>query len=349
MENEKIKLLIVDDSFLIRNIIADLLKNESDIQIIGSAANGNEAVKKIVDLKPDVVTMDYRMPELDGLGAIDAVMKGSGHKPAIIMVSAITADGAEETLRCLRHGAVDFVQKPSGELSLDIQDVQGELIRKIRIAYHAFIEHRKSRFVEENIVKKISHLHPIEAVVIGASTGGPPVVEQIVKSLPNGINAAVFVVQHMPKEFTGSLAARLNNLSQITVKEATDGEEVEDGQCYVAPGDWHMMIEKNSVGRKIIRLGNQPQRNGFRPSIDYTMISAAGVYGEKAMGVILTGMGNDGSGGMLEVKKAKGRTIVQSPETALISSMPRAAIDINAVEEILPVTEIVKKIILLTT
>jgi len=340
LDEKKIRLLIVDDSFLIRKILIELLKDEKEIEIVGEAKDGEDAFLKTRSLRPDVITMDYNMPLLNGLETIKKIKAGLNYFPAILMVSANTMEGATETLECLKQGAIDFIPKPSGEVSLDIKKVQKELIEKIKIAAKA---HRVD-YKEVESVEKIKKDSKIGIVVIGASTGGPPVVEEIIVSMTKEIKTPILVVQHMPEHFTASLAKRLDGLSNLSVVEAAEGEELMAGKCIIARGGKHMLLNKLSDGRIVIHLDEKPLRNGFRPSIDYTMESVAGIFGDKAMGVILTGMGRDGSDGLAEMNSKGAYTITQTREEAVVDSMPRSAWEMGGVDESLGVKDIIQKI-----
>ncbi len=339
-QNDKIKLLIVDDSFLMRKILIELLSEEDDIEIVGEAADGEDAFLKTKSLRPDIITMDYNMPLMNGLEAIKKIRREMDYFPAIIMISAKTREGANDTLECMRQGAIDFIPKPSGEISVDIKRVYKELVLKIRTAIKARGKIGKK---EKKEVKEASE-KSIEAVVIGASTGGPPVVEDIIKSVSITKKATLLVVQHMPRYFTSSLAKRLDKLSKIEVREAKDGEELVGGSCLIAPGGKHMMIVRDKSKKVVVNLTDQPLRNGFRPSIDYAMESVAQIYKEKTMGIILTGMGFDGTDGMVEIKNKGGYTIAQSPEEAIVDSMPESAIETGSVNEVLEIEKIIKRV-----
>jgi len=341
-KRDKIKLLIVDDSFLIRKIIIEFLKDASNIDIIGEAIDGFEAVEKIKRLRPDVVTMDYNMPRLNGLEAIKKIKNEVDYFPAIIMVSANTVKDADETLECLKHGAIDFVTKPSGEVSLDLKKIQTEIISKILIAGNAKVE-TGIRNTEQP--KKEKKHNAYSVVVIGASTGGPPVVEEIISSVPAGTNSTFLVVQHMPEHFTASLARRLAGISEIKVKEATEGDIFLPGVCLIAPGGKHMIAKVKASGQIGVHLSNRPLRNGFRPSIDYTMESVAQIFGAKTIGIILTGMGRDGTDGIVEINSQGGYTIVQSREDSVVDSMPMSAFETGKVDEALSRKEIIQRIL----
>lgn len=340
---------MVDDSFLMRKILIELLKEEDNIEVVGEASNGRRAIEEIKKMRPDVVTMDYSMPELDGLETIKALKKEAGYFPAIIMLSALTSKDAEITLECLKEGAIDFVPKPSGELSMDLKKVRLELIEKINIASNfALGKEEKTETVEKQTKKEVDHKNKIKAVVIGASTGGPPVVEEILTSIPEDISATVLVIQHMPAQFTRSLAKRINSLTKLDVHEAVEGEILDGKKCLIASGGKHLIIKLNSAGEIVAHLSDKPLRNGFRPSIDYTMESVAQIYKDKAMGIVLTGMGRDGTDGIVEIKNNGGVTLVQDPATATIGSMPKTALSTEKVDRSLSIGGIINSIIKLT-
>ena len=352
MLKDTIKVLVVDDSFFMRRLLREIINEDAQIEVIGEARDGVDAVEMAARLKPDVITMDYNMPKMNGPQAIYKILDGDGPLPAIIMVSAFTQEGAEETLKSLRAGAVDFIPKPSGELSLDIDKVADVIISKIKEASRAKIQKRNVPL--EIVTKKESsideHNAAVKAVVIGASTGGPPVLEEIVRQLPVDLSFSILVVQHMPRYFTQTFAKRLNKISRIHVKEAVEGEVIRNGVVYIAPGDTHMELKRleNPQGpgvERTVHLNDEPLEEGLRPSINALMGSVAHAYASQAVGVILTGMGDDGKEGMRAIKAVLGRTIVQDPDTAVIESMPKAVINEGLADEILTPDKITKEII----
>jgi two-component system chemotaxis response regulator CheB len=344
----KIRVLVVDDSYFMRRVIRDLLNTDSAIEVVGEARDGLEAVKLVQELNPHVVTMDYNMPKMDGAKATEKILKSDGPHPAIIVLSAHTKDGIQKTFKSLNVGAVDFIAKPSGELSIDIEKVKGELLQKIKIASDAKVQ--ISEKIQEKSPKKkrgpIREYTP-QVVVIGASTGGPPILEKILSGIPNKIDAAIFVVQHMPTNFTGDFAKFINKNVNIKVTVAKEGEVIKPGLCYIAPGGYHTVIEiqeENEVSEKLFHLNKEPYVNGYRPSIDVLMKSCARKFGKKTVGIILTGMGKDGIEGMRAINAAGGYTIAQSLDTAVIDSMPKAVVDAGIAHDILSPDNIIKKI-----
>lgn len=338
---KKIKVLIVEDSFLMRKLIKELIEEDPDIKVIGMARNGKEAIKMVKTLDPDVITLDYEMPEMNGLETLERIMK---EKPVpCIMLSAYTKEGAEVTLEALSRGAFDFIPKPSGELSLDIVKIKDELIKKIKAAKEARIKNIKQEYTDINVVSSRRPIS-VDAIGIASSTGGPVVIEYILKNMPVDFNIPVFIVQHMPVIFTGRFAKRLGEISGKNVKETEDGEKVKKNTYYIAKGGVHVFLERK--GREVfIRHMDLPPRNGVRPSADYLFESISEIYGERSLALILTGMGKDGVEGAKKIKEKGGMVWVQNKETSLIFSMPKNAIEEKIVDEILSPEEVVKNLL----
>ncbi len=331
-----IRVLVVDDSALMRRMISDMVSSSPDFVVVGTARDGGEAIEKVSRLKPDVVTLDVEMPRINGIEALTHIMM---HNPTpVIMLSALTKEGAEITMKALELGAVDFLPKPGGKsISLGIEQVREELIKKLKAAALS----RPRRLLMKQRRPPSAHIRRLpenSALVFGASTGGPGTLMDILPALPEKL-PPVFIVQHMPPGFTASFASRLNTLTKFEVKEAGDGDVVEPGVGYVAPGDYHMEVRR---GR--IRLNQQPRLHGVRPAVDVTMESAARNYGSRTVGVLLTGMGCDGAAGLKKIREAGGRTIVESEETCVVFGMPKAAIEAGAAEIIAPSYRIAEEI-----
>jgi len=324
-----------------RTVISDTLNSDPEINVIGEAGDGIEAVEKVRELKPDVVTMDVEMPRMDGLTAVSEIMKLQS-PPAIVMLSALTQEGADATFEALKRGAVDFLPKPSGTVSPDLRKKGFELIEKVKNAAVAKVS------VYKRVVKPkpaIKHVTPLgKLIVIGASTGGPPVVEEIVSSLPLSARFRVVIVQHMPKGFTSRFARRLDSVSDYNVKEATDGDKLKGGVVYVAPGDYHLVLEKKN-GYVVTRLNKDQPINGVRPSVEPTLISAARVDGPNTIAIILTGMGKDGQVGVQFVKDAGGKVIAQSRESCVVFGMPKRAIETGCVDVVTDIPDIVNSVL----
>jgi len=325
-----------------RKLISDLLESDPRIEVVDTARDGVEAVEKTCRLRPDVVTLDIQMPRMSGLDALSHIMSQCP-TPVVVLTGLTNPDLAFEALE---RGAVDFVLKPSGTISVDIYKVRQELVEKVKLA--TLVNLRK-------VVAKVAPAAPIalkappgapggRGVAIGASTGGPKALDRLLSSLPAGLPAPVLVVQHMPPGFTRSFAKRLNQRSPLLVKEAEEGDIVLPGRAYVAPGDHHVLIEKQA-GREIIRLDKSPRVKGLRPSADVTMRSVAEAYGAGSIGVILTGMGSDGTEGLKAIKEQGGVTIAQDKATSVIYGMPRAAVESGCVDKVLPLNEIPREIV----
>jgi two-component system chemotaxis response regulator CheB len=333
-----IKVLVVDDSTLMRNMVGDIIKATPGLKLIGSAKNGLEAIELVKQLSPDVVTMDIEMPKMDGLQALARLMSES--PVATVMLSAHAKEGAESTLLALELGAVDFVTKPSGSISLDIDKVRDELVEKIRIAADVDLammkpgngHHSAPMLTEARIVTGSSKL-----LAIGSSTGGTRALSEILPKLPKGINASLLLVQHMPVGFTKSLAERLDNRSKIRIKEAEDGDLVERGVALLAPAGYHMEL---SPSGDRVKLNQNPPKFGVRPSVDVMMESVAQYSSSETVGVILTGMGHDGANGVASMKKKGGHIIAEDRSTCVVYGMPKAAVETGAVDEVLPLGQI---------
>ncbi|WP_048203538.1 protein-glutamate methylesterase/protein-glutamine glutaminase [Methanocaldococcus infernus] len=344
-----------------RKVLSDILNSDPEIEVIGTAKDGVEAVELVQKLEPDVVTMDVEMPRMNGIEAVKKIME---IRPTpIVMVSALTREGSRATFEALEAGAVDFVPKPSGSISLDIRKIGEEIIRKVKAAARAkvLVRRRISRptTTTETIAKPeekrevVSEVEPLPypdevlkrmCVIIGSSTGGPPVVTEIISKLP-GRMPPIFVVQHMPPGFTKLFAERIDAVSKLKVKEAEHGERVEANTVYIAPGDYHMLIKKRG-SNVYIHLDNQmPKVNGTRPAVDVTAETVAEVYGGKTVGVILTGIGKDGAYGFKKIKEKGGKIIAQSKETCVVFGMPKAVIELGIADAILPPSEIPKAIV----
>jgi two-component system chemotaxis response regulator CheB len=335
--SSSIKVLVVDDSALMRRIISDLLTEDPSLQVIGTASNGVMALQKIEALNPDVVTLDVEMPVMDGLTTLKLIMQ---QKPLpVIMLSSLTQAGSEITIKALQEGAVDFVPKPSGNISLDLKKVQNELIAKVKIASCARIH---KSLVKKNIPglfssfqKKKEPDFPRTLVLIGTSTGGPKALNELLPKFPVDLPAAILIVQHMPAGFTRSLAERLDQNSAIHVKEAEDKEIVVAGTAYIAPGGYHLQVRQNSDCTIRLHLDESDPINGHRPSVDALMLSASKIKGHNIVGVILTGMGRDGCEGICALKEKGAYVIAEDETTAVVYGMPKAVVEAQVVDRLL--------------
>uniref|UniRef100_A0A7C4RUS9 Protein-glutamate methylesterase/protein-glutamine glutaminase n=1 Tax=Fervidobacterium thailandense TaxID=1008305 RepID=A0A7C4RUS9_9BACT len=341
MENEKIKVMIVDDSPFMRMILKDIIDQQPDMKVIAIAKDGMEAVELALKHRPDVITMDVEMPKLNGIEAVKEIMKRAPTR--IIMVSSLTEEGAEITLLALELGAVDFVTKPSGSVSMDFRKMAPELIQKIRDAIKIGVNQLLSRRKPVSGLK-VRTIVSGKIVVIGSSTGGPRSLDLVIPPLPKDFPAPILIVQHMPPGFTKSLAQRLDRISNISVKEAEDGDELKPGCAYVAPGDFHMGV-KYQDRKGIIYLDKRTEKiNNVRPSVDYTLDKVAEIYKENTVAVILTGMGRDGAKGAFKVKFFKGVVIAESQETCVVYGMPKAVVEEGYADFVLPADKIPEKL-----
>ncbi|MCK4718178.1 MAG: chemotaxis response regulator protein-glutamate methylesterase [Thermoplasmata archaeon] len=335
---ETIRVLVVDDSKVMRKLLTDMLEQDKDIEVIGTARNGMDALDQIQSLRPDVVTMDIEMPKMDGLTALQHIM--SENPLPVIILSAMDKRQADITMKALDLGAIDFVSKTSGTLSLDIDKIGANLIAKVKIAAEAKLPTPKAVKIEPIILQAIRPKRNHGLVIMGASTGGPKAISEVISRLPRDMPCSMIIIQHMPKGFTKSFAERLNWYTSIEVKEAEDGDLLKPGRALVAPGDSHLEVKK---GR--IKLTKKPKINYVRPSVDVTMKTAAKAYGANCIGVLLTGMGSDGAEGMKAIKTQGGRTIAQDEETSIIYGMPKAAADLSVTDRIRPLGKIAREIL----
>lgn len=341
--SEKIRVLIVEDSLLMRNIISDSITSDPELEVIGKAKNGQEALEKIFTLKPDVVTLDINLPVIDGISVLEEVMK---KQPArVIMLSAYTREGATATMKALELGAIDFIAKPSGEISLDLYKLKDELIAKIKLAAKVELNKYLSAVSEKRVERlKKKSLAIQKVVVIGASTGGPKAVIDVMQEIRGELPASFLIVQHMPKGFTLSFAERISWQSGVKTKEAENNDLVLADKAFVAPAGYHMMLENDDDCLKI-RLNQEALVNFVRPSVDVTMRSAAEIFGKNTIGVVLTGMGKDGLEGCRRIKEKGGRVIVQNEETSVVWGMPKTVYEAGLADQVLPVSKIAEAII----
>ena len=333
-----IRVLVVDDSAFMRKMVSEILARDPGVCVAGQARDGADALVKLEALRPDVVTLDIEMPVLDGIGALTEIMR---RRPTpVLMLSSLTQAGAEATLRCLELGAVDFIGKPSGSISLDIEKIDAELIHKVKGAAGARIHaHRPAPSVlpvrsRQDAARKSAD--KIAVLAIGASTGGPRALQQLIPMLPTDLGVPIVIVQHMPPGFTASLAQRLEQMSSFVVREAAPGDRLKAGQILVAPGGHHLQFDAGGVAR----LTQEPPIHGVRPAVDITLASLAHLYGSRLLAVLLTGMGKDGARAMKQVVDKGGLTLAEDETTCVVYGMPKAAFDFGGVSRLLPLPEI---------
>jgi two-component system chemotaxis response regulator CheB len=325
--------LVVDDSHFMRTVISDILE-DGGVDVVDTAANGKQAVSKTAEVDPDVVTMDVEMPEMNGIEAVEAIM--SRTPTPVLMLSALTTEGADATLDAMDYGAVDAFAKPGGTISTELSGHSEELVAAVERA--AAADPTASRDVEQTTpaVETGDEYADNPTLLVGASTGGPNVVESILGALPREAGFRVLVVQHMPDQFTSRFAKRLDQASEYAIREAEDGARISAGEGLVARGDYHMRVSGYSNGRLRVRLDQTERKHSVRPAIDVTLESAADRVTDPLVGVALTGMGTDGADGIRAVKEAGGQTFAQDEETSAVFGIPQRAIETGCVDEVLP-------------
>lgn len=374
---EKVRVIVVDDSAFMRKAISDMIESCADFEVIAKFRDGRELVEKVDKFNPDLITLDVHMRDLDGLATLKELKKMGKNYP-IIMLSSATTEGSELTLECLDNGAITFITKPSGSISLDIDKVKERLIDEIkgitsniRVNKSSNIHMRqitsnKESEIENKIKDRRVNTHfsqrkeidnsekpspminnkvipknkKIDAVVIGASTGGPKALQQVLTKLPANLNVPVFVVQHMPEGFTKVFAERLNKVCNLNVTEAEDGMSINRNTIYIAKGGSHMIIDSSIR----VSLNKEPSIWGVRPAVDKLFESASKVYGGNLLSVVLTGMGKDGAEGSKRIKDCGGITISEDKSTCTIYGMPKAAYETGKIDLVLPLDKICNKI-----
>lgn len=335
-EKKKIRVLVVDDSAVMRKLISNLLNRDDEIEVIGTAIDGCFALAKVEQLKPDVVTLDVDMPRMDGLTALGEMV--SKHRTRVIMLSSLTTRGAELTMLALEKGAVDFVCKPSGAARLG--EMADELLSKVKAAARTNLitlatEAPRSTPKKKNVGQGSK---TGQIIAIGASSGGPHALRYLLPRITADTDAAVLIVQHMPESFTTMLAYWLNQICELEVREAKPGDLALPGTALIAPGNLHMKARRTAGGCEVLLEGGALV-NGHRPSVDVLFQSVAQEYGPDAIGIIMTGMGNDGAHGLGEIKAAGGHTIAQDKESCAVYGMPRVAAERGYADKVLPLTE----------
>lgn len=335
-----IRVVVVDDSAFMRKAIGSMLDNDPDITVVGTARNGREGVDLVRELNPDVVTMDMEMPVMDGLTALKRIMMEMPRP--VIMISSLTVEGAEATLKALDAGAVDFLPKKLSRVSLEIIKIEEDLRAKVKaVARRGTLRPvRPPRAAPApRAVRSGTGRGPRNVVAIGVSTGGPPAVQSILSELPADFPACILIAQHMPKAFTGPFAKRLDSLSPLRISEAADGDVLEAGRVYVAPGGSHLRVRRKGA-RLEVEVSAEPSAALYKPSVNELMGSVAEIVGARALGVMLTGMGNDGLEGARKLKDSGGRLLAQSDASCVVYGMPKAVVDAGLVDEIVDLGEI---------
>jgi len=349
---DHIRVLVVDDSAYSRRTIADILESTGICQVIGMARDGEDGIKKALDLKPDLVTLDLEMPKMDGFTFLRILMKSM---PIPVLVISSMAH-RRNVFRAMEMGAIDFLAKPNPSIGDDLYDIKEDLINKVEIVGQLQmlnIQRRLKRTPAEELlepstaaprVKEKVRESRFSCIVIGSSTGGPSALQEILSSLPGDISLGIAISQHMPAGFTRAFAERLDKYSAWDIKEAEEGERLDRGMALVAPGGYHMALVKGGTRPKV-RLSKRQPEDKYVPSVDVLFKSAAKIYGSELLAVVLTGMGNDGTEGAIEIKKRGGKVFAESAETAIVYGMPREATECGAAERNIPLDKMAKEII----
>lgn len=327
-----IGVLVVDDSAFMRKIISDLLESLEDITVLGTARNGMDALAMIPKLSPDLITLDVEMPGLNGIDTLKEIKKQ--YSMPVLMLSS--NKNPDVTIEALEHGARDFIEKPQ-YIQGNMLEIKQDLEAKIRGCFPEGIEEDSEKIPKTMPGRR--DRQDFSAVAIGASTGGPKALVQLIKCFPATLTIPVFIVQHMPKGFTASLAERMNRESKIPVAEASQGMPIRGGRVYLAPGDYHMTVKGTHI-----HLNTDEKIHGVRPAVDTLFASAAQMYGNRLLGVLLTGMGKDGSGGMAKIKELGGYNLVQDKESSVVFGMPGSAIARGVVDEVLGLEELAQRL-----
>ncbi|MBC7229584.1 MAG: chemotaxis response regulator protein-glutamate methylesterase [Actinobacteria bacterium] len=344
LPRRRIRVLVVDDSAVVRQILTRELERDPDITVVGAAPDPYIAREKIVRLKPDVITLDIEMPRMDGITFLEKLMRH--HPLPVVVVSSLTPQGSETAMRALELGAVEVMTKPGGSYS--VEDITLQLIDRIKAAAQADLKALRAHAVEEAPrtppARRLSMLRTTERIVaIGASTGGTEAIREVITLFPPG-GPGTLIVQHMPEGFTRSFAQRMNELCAMEVKEAADGDAVRTGVILIAPGNHHMVLRRSGA-RYYVKIKGGPMVHHQRPSVDVLFRSVAEYAGVNAVGVLMTGMGSDGAEGLLAMRKAGARTIAQDEKSCVVFGMPKAAIERSAAEEVVPLREIAARVI----
>ncbi|MDY6975456.1 MAG: chemotaxis response regulator protein-glutamate methylesterase [Pseudomonadota bacterium] len=333
-----IKVLVVDDSALIRQILSEIIKSEPDMTLVGAAPDAFVAKKLVLEKSPDVITLDIEMPKVDGLRFLEVLM--NARPTPVVMISTLTEKGAEATLRSLELGAIDFVAKPKIGVAQGMAEYHELIVDKIRTAARSKV--KKASPAKVSSVNKVSYSGTEKLIAIGASTGGTEAIKEVLRTFPANAPATV-ITQHMPAGFTSTYARRLDSVCQMQVKEAKGGERLLPGQAYLAPGDKHMEIERSGADYRI-RLTDGPRVSGHKPSVDVLFNSLCKSAGNNAIGVLLTGMGSDGAIGLHELFNAGCETFCQDEASCIVFGMPKVAIEKGAASHILSLDDMGKAV-----
>jgi two-component system chemotaxis response regulator CheB len=348
----KIRVLVVDDSTVIRRLLTDSLSSDPDLEVAGTAANGKIALAKISQVNPDVITLDMEMPEMDGITALIEIRKLYPKLP-VIMFSTLTQRGAEATLDALSKGANDYVTKPAnvGSVTAAMQNVRNELVPKIKAFCPWFAKSQPTTQIQRpafqsqsTVQKRTTEMNRVDIVAIGSSTGGPNALQTVLSQIPADFPVPIVIVQHMPPIFTKHLADRLHQLTSLNVVEAKRGDAVVPGGVWIAPGDYHMTLRRDGTTIRVDLSQGTPE-NSCRPAVDVLFRSVSEMFRPNVLSVILTGMGQDGARGCDAIRKAGGRVIAQDEATSVVWGMPGAVVQAGLADKILPLDKIADEIV----
>ena len=347
-----VRVLVVDDSAFMRKSLTTMLEEGKQIQVVGVARNGEEAVQQVQQLKPDVVTMDVEMPGMTGLQALQQIM--AKNPVPVIMVSSVTVEGAQETLQALEWGAVDFIPKQLDGVASKIAEIQKILVPKVLASRYAGSKLKRLTVTGAPKLsvpvakalssRSVSVTRGTKLIAIGCSTGGPQALFEIIPTIPADCPAGIVIVQHMPSSFTKPFAERLNNLCALEVREAVDGDEVKPGRVLVAPGGMQFRVVKKTITTSVVKLAPNYEKHAHAPSVDIMLQSVAALFGERSIGVILTGMGHDGLDGMKAIKAVGGRTVAQDEASSVVYGMPKAVVEAGCAEKVVSLSKVIGEI-----
>ncbi len=342
-EHRPVRVLIIDDSVVIRQLLKDIFARDGEIEVVGTASDPIEGYEKIVQLKPDVLTLDVEMPRMDGITFLEKLMRS--HPMPVVMISTLTREGSEVTLKALELGAVDFIAKPTQSIFTGMAALSHEIASKVKAAARARVRPKQAHVapleMPQASLKRTTGANRL--IAIGASTGGPEAIRQVLQALPSEVPPIV-IVQHMPPVFTRSFAERLDRLCAVRVKEAEDGDTLQPGHAYIAPGDYHLQVARNGSQYRARVVQTEPV-NRHRPSVDALFDSVMEASGSATVAVLLTGMGADGARGLKKLRDAGAHTIAQDEETCVVFGMPREAIQLGGAEFVLPLPRIAHKVV----
>jgi two-component system chemotaxis response regulator CheB len=350
LRNAKIRVAIIDDSAFMRKSLTLMLQSDEHIEIIGTARDGEDGYNLVKTKRPDVVTLDIEMPRMDGLTALEKIMKDC--PTPVLMVSSLTVEGAEATLKALELGAVDFIPKGMSYVNMDIVKIKEDLVSKVKAIakkqslsetlrrLRSLTSFAKSAATESVVVTNKKIAYNYKAICVGISTGGPLSLQKFLPGISAKVTQPIFIVQHMPPMFTKSLAERLNSMCKHDVKEAEDDEIVKSGNIYIAPGGKHMTVYKKSFSELAIRISDYPSNTLHKPSVDVMMKSVADIYQDKTLSIIMTGMGRDGTEGIQKIKSLGGQCIAQNEESCVVYGMPKSVVDAGMADAVVPLEKI---------